>query len=272
MCRLLGYLGPAIQLDSLLIKPEHSLIAQSYQPREMTSGLLNADGYGVGWYHSQREVNPFVYKSTLPIWSDVNLPHLSRYIESGCTLANVRSATIGQAVQLSNCQPFHYGQILGMHNGFIENFRQTLYRPIRDRLNDVCYQAIEGTTDSEHIFALLCNELQTSPGITLKVALNTTLHTLAEWVKTYKTTASLNLLISDGRHLVASRFACTGRPGPTPAPILAPSLYWLRDDPSFPESIIIASEPIFDADQWISCPENSILVIGEDLDIETYQL
>lgn len=271
MCRLLGYLGPSIQLDSLLVKPEHSLIDQSYQPREMTSGLINADGFGIGWYHSQRETNPFTYKNTLPIWSDVNLPHLSRYVDSGCILANVRSATIGQAVQLSNCQPFSYGQILGMHNGFIENFRQTLYRPIRDRLSNACYQAIEGTTDSEHIFALLCNELQTSPTPPLETALKTTLLTLAEWVKTYDVTASLNLVIGDGHRLVASRFACTGYSSP-PASILPPSLYWLRDDPAFAGGILVASEPIFQSHQWISCPENSILVIGEDLDTKTYQL
>jgi glutamine amidotransferase len=270
MCRLLGYLGPSIQLDSLLIKPEHSLIAQSYQPREMTAGLINADGFGVGWYHPQREIDPFVYKNTSPIWSDVNLPHLSRYIESGCILANVRSATIGQAVQLSNCQPYRCGRLLGMHNGFIKNFRQTLYRPIRDRLSDTYYQAIEGTTDSEHVFALLCNELQTSPDSSLEAALKTTLHTLAEWTNTYQVTAALNFLISDGYHLVASRFACTGRLDHTP--ILPPSLYWLRDDSSFAKGIIVASEPIFASSQWTSCPENSILVIGEDLDIETYQL
>lgn len=270
MCRLLGYLGPSIQLDSLLVKPEHSLIVQSYQPREMTAGLINADGFGVGWYHPRQETDPFVYRNTLPIWSDVNLPHLGRYIESGCILASVRSATVGQAVQLSNSQPYRYGRLLGMHNGFISNFRQTLYRLIRDRLNDACYQAIEGTTDSEHIFALLCNELQTSPELSLAAALKTTLHTLAEWVETYQVTAALNLLISNGHNLVASRLAYTGRPDS--APILPPSLYWLRDDPAFARGIIIASEPIFASDQWISCPENSILVIGEDLDIATYQL
>lgn len=47
MCRLLGYLGSSIQLDRILIKPEHSLVVQSYKPQEMTAGLLNADGFGL---------------------------------------------------------------------------------------------------------------------------------------------------------------------------------------------------------------------------------
>lgn len=263
MCRLMGYLGPSVQLDTLLTQPEHSLVVQSYQPREMTSGLLNADGFGVGWYHAHQDTDPFVYRNTLPIWSDINLPPLSRYVQSGCILGYVRSATAGQSVQLSNCQPFQSGRILGVHNGYIENFRQTLYRPLRDRLNDTCYQAISGTTDSEHIFALIGNELQTSAQITLEKALYKTLHTLAEWAAAYKITVGLNLVLSDGQQLVASRFAY-------PAP--PPSLYWLQDDPAFAKATIVASEPLFASDQWQSFPANSLLVVGADLKVQTYSL
>ena len=258
MCRLLGYLGPQILLDYILSKPEHSLIVQSYQPKEMTSGVVNADGFGVGWYHPQRETEPFIYKNTLPIWGDINLPNLSRYIESNCILANVRSATGGQAVDLSNCQPFSNGNLLFTHNGFIQNFRKTLYRPIRDRLTDQVYHSIDGITDSEHIFALLNNELATNPEISLQKALKTTLATLAELAQLHQTKVSANIIISDGHQLVASRFA-------TYSP--APSLYWLRDDPNFPNAVIIASEPLF-AGNWNCFSENTIISVGEDLEIQ----
>jgi glutamine amidotransferase len=178
-------------------------------------------------------------------------------------LANVRSATAGQAVQLSNCQPFRYGRILGIHNGYIENFRQTLYRPIRDRLNDACYQLIEGTTDSEHVFALICHALQTTSNITLEKAVYQTLLTLVEWAQAQSIILSLNLLVSDGHCLVATRFAYPAEP---------PSLYWLRDDPAFASAALIASEPLFASDRWTRCPANSIVVVGEDLDIQTYPL
>ena len=262
MCRLLGYLGPPIALDYLLYKPEHSLIVQSYQPREMNSGLLNADGFGVGWYHLQRDTDPFTYKNIIPIWNDINLPSLGRYVESGCVLASVRSATPGQAVDLSNCHPFEYQRLLCIHNGRIENFRQTLYRPLRDRLGDVAYQSIKGSTDSEHLFALLINELQANPSVTLEQALQTGLLTLDELATSHQVVASANMLVSDGHRLVASRFA---------SGTLAPSLYWLRDDPAFPEAVIIASEPLFDGN-WKRFPEQSILSVGEDLDIQIYQL
>ena len=75
MCRLLAYLGYPVSLEDILYKPEHSLIVQSYQPREMTSGVVNADGFGVGWYDHEKKTNPFTYRNTLPVWNDLNLPH-----------------------------------------------------------------------------------------------------------------------------------------------------------------------------------------------------
>jgi len=261
MCRLLGYLGEPILLDAILYKPEHSLIVQSYQPREMTSGLLNADGFGIGWYHPHLDTDPFTYKNVQPIWSDINLPSISRYVESGCAIAYVRSATSGQAVDLSNCQPFGYDRLLFVHNGFVQNFRKTLYRPIRDRLSDTVYQSINGTTDSEHIFGLFVNEL-TAANLTIQAALQNSLKTLAELANVHNVEFSANIMISDGHQLVASRFASQKVP---------PSLYWLRDDLNFPNSVIIASEPLF-AGNWHECPAQSIISTGVDGDIQIYPI
>jgi ergothioneine biosynthesis protein EgtC len=260
MCRLLGYLGRPIQLDRLLCAPDHSLIVQSYQPREMTAGLVNADGFGVGWYHATQETEPFTYRNTLPIWSDVNLPSLSRYVESGCVLANVRSATPGLSVDLSNCQPFQHSLILGMHNGFIANFRQTLYRPLRDRLSDLAYQSIHGLTDSEHIFAVLIDEIQVSE--TLTEALHRTLNILTDLGQKYETAFSANLIVSDGTSLVASRYA---------SGVQVPTLYFLQHHPELPESVFIASEPLFEG-HWKPLPEHSILTVRHDLNSEVKPL
>ena len=265
MCRLLAYLGSPISLETLLYKPEHSLIVQSYKPREMLSGTVNADGFGVGWYgqnSTEKNIEPFTYKNTLPIWNDTNLPSLSRYIESECVLAYVRSATPGQALDVSNCQPFQHQHLLFIHNGLINNFRQTLYRPIRNQLNDKIYQSINGNTDSEHIFGLLLNQMEANPGKTLEQALHGTLLLLAEMAKSYQSYVLGNVVISDGNRLIASRFASQSS---------APSLYWLRDDPNFPQSVLIASEPLSDGN-WISCPQNSIISVGSDCDIRIEQI
>ncbi|RMH74795.1 MAG: ergothioneine biosynthesis protein EgtC [Cyanobacteria bacterium J007] len=261
MCRLLGYLGSPIQLDRLLYEPEHSLVVQSYEPREMTSGVVNADGFGIGWYHPRRQTVPFTYKHILPIWNDINLPQLSRYIESGSLLGYVRSATPGQALDLSNCQPFGDRDCLFVHNGFIKNFRHTLYKPIRDRLCEEIYLKIHGTTDSEHIFALFLEELLETDD-DLEKALYETVTTLAKLARPDNISLSANLIVSNGREMVASRFATT---------TTAPSLYWLRDDRRFPDAVMIASEPLF-AGHWNRCPENSLIRVTADLDLHVYPL
>ncbi len=256
MCRLLGYLGQPVQLEPLIYHSSHSLIEQSYDPREMTAGTMNADGFGVGWYHPTRHDAPYTYRNTIPVWNDVNLPSLSRYAESGCVLANVRSATAGLATDLSNCQPFVHSDLLGMHNGFIDKFKQTLYRPIRDRLSDTAYQAIQGLTDSEHIFALLIDEQQTSA--TLSDALHHTLKIVTELADEHQTTFSGNLIISDGRQLVASRFAHG---------VKVPTLYYLQNDSTFPDSVLIASEPLFEGN-WKALNDRSLLTVDHDLKLE----
>src|SRR5947207_6128067 len=74
MCRMAGYIGPPLRPAELVLKPAHSLYVQSYKPREMTSGVVNADGWGAAlWLRDGRE-EPALYRSAQPIWADPNLP------------------------------------------------------------------------------------------------------------------------------------------------------------------------------------------------------
>ena len=196
MCRLLGYLGDELQLDRILFKPEHSLIVQSYKPQEMTAGLLNADGFGIGWFDLLPNNLPYAYKNVLPIWNDANLPQLGRYIRSRCYLGYVRSATSNLSVDIINCQPFTHQNLLFVHNGYIDDFRQTLYRPIRNNLNDFAYQRIEGTTDSEHIFALIVNELENDSRLSLKQALYNTIIKIESLSQAGEIGFSANIVLS----------------------------------------------------------------------------
>jgi ergothioneine biosynthesis protein EgtC len=256
MCRLLAYLGKPQSIDRSIVKPEHSLIVQSYQPKEMTAGVINADGFGIGWYHPDRNTDPFIYKQTIPMWSDTNLADLCRSIETGCLLSYIRSATPGQAISMSNCQPFRHRQLLFIHNGFIDNFRSSLYRKIRDKLPDRIYQSIEGTTDSEHIFALLMCELERNPELSIELALQRTLCLVRDLARSDNTTVSANIIISDGRRLVASRFAYGAS---------VPSFYWIEHSLEYPDAVILASEPIFEDGRWQTCPMQSIITVEADL-------
>jgi len=258
MCRLIAYLGKATRLERVISEPEHSLVVQSYRPAEMTSGVVNADGFGVGWYDRALDDTPCVYKSTSPIWSDQNLPALSRHIASACIFANVRSATPGQAVDYSNCQPFAFGPLLFMHNGYIENFRAAMMRQIRDALHDDYYTAIAGSTDSEHIFALLLHCLHGRPlsPQTLVAAVAETTDQLLRWARAKGVHVALNLALTNGECMAASR--CASR-----AP--APSLYYTTASPFFPQAAVVASERLSASADWIAVPDDSIVAFEADL-------
>jgi ergothioneine biosynthesis protein EgtC len=252
MCRFVAYLGPATPLARVISEPTHSLVVQSYQPVEMSSGVVNADGFGIGWYNRALEPTPCVYTNCSPIWSDRNLPGLSRHIASDCIFANVRSATPGQAVDQSNCQPFAYGPLLFMHNGYIDNFRATLMRPMREVLRDEYYAAIGGTTDSEHIFALFLEMLHGRDVTlsTLIAAMRKTIHRLLDWAAQISARIALNLAVTNGEYLVASRCASSSP---------APSLYYTTEAAFFPQAIVIASERLFADACWKPVPEDSII-------------
>ena len=158
MCRLAAYVGPPRTLHSLWLAPEHSLEVQSYAPREMKTAVLNADGFGMSWY-SDAEDGPARYRTILPLWADENVRSMSKHLVTRCAVANVRSATVGMPVQLSNVSPFVEGRWTFTHNGFLRAFHPRFARKIRESLDDARYGSIVGNTDSEHLFAHLMTRL-----------------------------------------------------------------------------------------------------------------
>ncbi len=253
MCRLLAYLGEPIPLEELIFKPEHSLVVQSYQPKELEFALLNADGFGMGWHHPDDiTAEPFIYRNVLPIWNDANLPHLCRYIRASSFVANVRSATPGLPLDFSNCQPFRHGRLLFVHNGYIDKFRQTLYRPMRDLIGDVAYQNIYGLTDSEHIFALITHLLEMDSQLGLLGAVEQTIEMIQSLANKYDVRVSSVIILSDGQQLVAARFDNQDK---------APSFYFLRQS----AGIVLASEPLFDGNWEPLTQAHSLTVAANDI-------
>jgi glutamine amidotransferase len=251
MCRLLAYSGPTIALAKLISEPEHSLVVQSYAPREMTSGRLNADGFGFAWYDAARQAEPFLYRNILPIWSDANLPSLAAYIAAPSILANVRSATPGQSLDFSNTQPFAFGRFSVIHNGFVDNFAGAVRRRLREGFEDETHDAIRGTTDSEHLFGWLIQHVRAAPSVA--EGLDRALASLVAHLPEARMT--LNFILSDGRTLAASRHAhnCP-----------APSLYVLERHARFPDAVLVASEPLFEDAAWRAVPPGHLVTVDED--------
>ncbi len=214
MCRLAAYVGPPKSLSELWLSPPHNLVVQSYAPREMNGALLNADGFGMAWY-TPAAATPALYRTVLPLWGDENVPRMAPHLVTGCAIANVRSATPGMGIQSSNVSPFVRGRWAYTHNGFVRGFRERVARPLRERLSDVAYAAIEGSTDSEHLFALITTHLvglgeHEDPAPRVRRAL-TELYPLLEAAGS---AALLNVILTDGRWLVALRHAI-GEPAPS---------------------------------------------------------
>src|SRR3954447_21308673 len=110
---MVAYLGEAkIPLSSLVLEPEHSLLIQSYAPKEMMSGVVNADGFGTGWYVPEVDEKPAVYRSNAPIGSDRSFASLAPKVRSTTVFAAVRSATPGLPAEESGVPPSASGPYL----------------------------------------------------------------------------------------------------------------------------------------------------------------
>lgn len=255
MCRIAAYVGPPRSLHDLWLAPEHSLVVQSYAPREMNGALLNADGFGMAWYTpAARE--PALYRTVLPLWGDENVERMTRHLVSGCAIANVRSATPGMGIQTSNVSPFVRGAWSFTHNGLVRSFKP-LARRMRALLDDDSYAAIAGNTDSEHVFALVTTHLAASQGDPI-AAVRAAIDALEKLVRDAGAGALLNFVLTDGRWLVAARHAIGEA---------APSLY-VRERA---ESIEIASEPL-DASGWAPLSAGALHVVTPERELRTEPL
>ena len=117
MCRHLGWLGEPVSVASLMLEPPSGLLVQSYAPRRQKHGLMNADGWGVGFF--DRSV-PRRWRSASPLWGDPSFASVAPALSSGCVVAAVRSASVNMPVEASASAPFTDGTWLLSHNGIVD--------------------------------------------------------------------------------------------------------------------------------------------------------
>lgn len=259
MCRWLAYSGPPMFLDSLVFKPQNSLISQSLHALQGNT-VTNGDGFGVGWYGERDE--PGVFRDVRPAWNDENLRNLARQIRSAHFLAHVR-ATTGATVTRENCHPFQHGRWLFVHNGRIGHF-EALRRDLTFMIDPALYPGLRGTTDSEVLFYLLLTHgAQDDPvgAYQRSIAAISKAGAARGLEDDFHITAAL----SDGQTVYALRYASAGD---------APSLYYScgvnpESDEGEPlgstgNSILILSEPLDHAEaQWREVPQAHLLIAGD---------
>jgi gamma-glutamyl hercynylcysteine S-oxide hydrolase len=135
MCRHLGWLGADVTVSSLVLDPPQGLRVQSYAPRRQKHCLLNADGWGVGFFDGDV---PRRWRSAAPLWGDTSFDSVAPTLRSHCVVAAVRSATVGMPIEISATAPFTDGRWLLSHNGVVD--RTVL--PPTSSAESVCDSAI----------------------------------------------------------------------------------------------------------------------------------
>ncbi len=106
-------------LAALLFDPPHSLVQQSWAPRDMRGGgTINADGFGVGWYPPAGRPGPLP-PGALRCGPTPRCRRWRPPPRSGAVLAAVRSATVGMPVTETAAAPFAEGRWLFSHNGVV---------------------------------------------------------------------------------------------------------------------------------------------------------
>ncbi|MDQ1372757.1 MAG: gamma-glutamyl hercynylcysteine S-oxide hydrolase [Actinomycetota bacterium] len=234
MCRLLGYLGPPTTLQALLYDPSHSLHEQSWAPRDQRSGVVNADGVGVGWYDLDRRPEPARYRSAKPMWADQSLASLAGVVTSGAVLAVVRGATAPSPAEESSTPPFTEGVWLFAHNGRVDGFRTGAGTRLRRGVSEQRDAGIVGTSDSEVLFALFLDRLD--KGMAPAEALASVVDAVDA-----EEGGSVTMIATDGHRLAAVT--------------AGDSLAVLSTE----GAVVVASEPYDDDSRWNPVPDASLV-------------
>lgn len=227
MCRHLLYLGPPLPLSELLTEPAHSLLRQSWAPRDMRGGgTINADGFGVGWYGPGGQVR---YRQGRPMWSDESFLSLAPVTSSGAVLAAVRSATVGMPFGEAACAPFSSDGWFFSHNGVVADWPGSVTK-LASRLPVTDLLTLDAPTDAALLWALLRHRLRSGepPGSAMAA-------TVAE-VSAAAPGSRLNLLLTDGK----TGYATTA----------GHSLSVLSGQ----GSVVVASEPYDENPGWTQVP------------------
>lgn len=242
MCRWLVYRGEPVFLDTLITKPQHSLVAQSLKAHEAKIET-NGDGFGIGWYGDISR--PGLFREPFPAWNDDNLRNLCQQLKSRCFFAHVRSST-GTPVSRANCHPFVMGKWMFMHNGQIGGYGR-LRRELEYAVSEDAYTYREGTTDSELLFLLAMSYGGTDdPILGFQLAIGHAESLMRS--KGIRQPLKFAAVVGNGYTLHAFRYATDGK---------SPSLYYKCTQ----GGLVVVSEPL-DADEasnWIQVPEASVL-------------
>ncbi|MFF3334989.1 class II glutamine amidotransferase [Streptomyces sp. NPDC002888] len=267
MCRWLAYSGTPVLLDTILYKPEHSLIDQSLHSR-LGVETTNGDGFGIGWYASELDT-PAVYRDIGPAWNNRNLREIADHVRSPHFFAHIRAST-GTAVQQTNCHPFRHGRWMWMHNGSIADFH-LIRRDLAVAVDAELFPGIEGSTDSETMFylALTFGLEEDPPGAVARMAGFVEATGRRHGVEF---PLQMTIAVTDGERMWAFRYSTQGASRSLYYSTEVETLRALHPDLTFlrevsDETRLIVSEPLGDLPgAWNEVPESSYGIVQPGVD------
>jgi predicted glutamine amidotransferase len=242
MCRLFGqHAHPGADACEPLCSAHNALRFQSHR---------HPHGWGIGWYTDD---GPHVRRGILPAHADETFVAAGREVRSRVFVAHVREASVGP-VHPENTHPFLSGSWLFAHNGTVARFRTdpAVRAAVEAEIDPDLRQRIRGATDSERCFYVFLSRLRAREGLE-GASLEGVRRALAETSEVVVRLShaepsvnptSLNLLVTDGRVLAATRWRRSLHVAVDTSPL---------------QVFAVASEPIGDPGRWGEVPEGGFV-------------
>jgi glutamine amidotransferase len=290
MCRVVAYVGAPALVDDLLFRAEVSLVRQATDPRFMQ--LMNLGGFGLAAWDeaSTSPERPFTYRTAGVPMFDRNLKALCEKVRAVALVAHLRGVVYEptEQVGMQNVHPFHFdGAAFALaQNGDLFDFSRMRY-DLLEYIPHELASRIEGTTDTEWVYALCLAQLDdpfapcdaTAMADATRRALDI-VHGLRQR-RGIETQSPVNLVLTDGRSLVATRYVYDYGWYPEDESFFAGerehdfTTLWYSTSFDFgadhvctllpPEveahGLVLASEPLTeDTSAWLKVPEYSLMV------------
>ena len=269
MCRLYGFhANEPTKVECTLVHAQNALMVQS---REDLAGEEHAHGWGIATYEGHC---PHIERQAWAAYHGEHFRRAAARIFSQQVLAHVRSATVGTP-KIENTHPFVDGPWAFIHNGTVPNFERLRPRLLA-QLPEDRRKAIQGDTDSEHVFHYLRNLQACAPDRALVDVLRDGLRQIIEWCREIEPAANigLNVILTDGEQMLGSRIGRTlyyvEREGVHDCEICGfPHIH--HDTHRRYRAVVVASEPISHED-WRDVPECSVYRVSEHFKLKSEPL
>lgn len=271
MCRLYGFRSTErTKVECTLVRAQNAILSQS---RSDERGLAHADGWGIAaWADGRLEVE----RHERAAYEDLHFAVTAERVAATGVIAHVRHATVGETSQ-RNTHPFRHGCWAMAHNGTVTGFA-TLAGELEKETAPGLRGCRLGTTDSEAVFYWLLTRLAQAGadldrGAPDEERVRGVVRDAVSELDARCRSADpegvprLNLLISDGRILVASRWNHSlhyvARDGIRDCEVCG--IPHIDHAPGHRyRAVVIASEPI-SHEPWLPVPEGHVISVGNDV-------